>query len=111
MGMREYRDGLREAWIADADVAPTRAITYTRSSDDVSLAIDAFVGGGQFNQEEKDKLEDYQVFSGLKLEVKPEVNDTVTYDTEVYKIKRFVKLGTLWQVFGRISNHSGKPRR
>lgn len=111
MDARTLIDNAREGWVSNSALSPTRSITYTRDSDDIPVTINAFIGGGQFNQEEKDKLEDYQVFSGLKLEVKPEVNDTVAYDTEVYKVKRFVKLGTLWQVFGRISNHNGKPRR
>lgn len=111
MSIRDYRDSIRENWIANPDIAPTRTITYTRDSDDVSVVIDAFIGGGQFNQEEKDKLEDYQSFTGLNLEQKPKVNDTVSYDGEVYKVKRYNKLGTLWTVFGRISRHNGRPTK
>lgn len=111
MGFREYRDGIREDWIANTNVTPNRTITYTRSSDDVSVTINALIGGGQFNQQEKDKLEDYQVFSALKLSEKPAVNDLVSYDGETYKVQRYTKLGTLWNVFGRISRHNGKPNK
>jgi len=72
---------------------------------------EAFVGAGQFNENEKKKLEDYQAFGGLELDEKPQINDTVTYDGETYKVQRYTKLGTLWTVYGRISRHSGRPKK
>jgi len=109
MAFREYMDSLREAYVANADIAPTRTIVYTRTSDDIPTTLDCFVGGGQFNKEEKDKLEDYQVFKGLNLTQTPAVNDTVLYDGETFKVKRYTKLGTLYIVYGRISRHNGRP--
>jgi len=109
MSIREYRDGLREGWVANANIAPTRTVVYTRASDDFSTTLDCFVGGGVFNKEEKDKLEDYQSFKALNLTQTPTVNDTVLYDGETFKVKRWTKLGTLYNVYGRISRHNGKP--
>ena len=111
MNMRALMDQTREDWVENSEVSPTRSIVYTRTSDDVVAVLNSFVGGGQFNKEEIDKLEDNQSFSGLKLDQKPVVNDTVSYDGEVYKVKRYTKLGSLWTVFGRKARHNGKPSR
>ncbi len=110
MNARDLLDQTRETFV-NANTSPTRSIVYTRTSDDVAIPLNSFVGGGLFNKKEKEKLEDYQAFSGLKLDNKPQVNDTVTYDGELFKVQRYIKLGTLWTVYGRISRHSGRPRK
>ena len=109
MNARALIDKRREAWVSNPRTSPTRSVTYTRTSDDVAVVLNSFVGGGVFNDEEKKKLEDHQSFSGLKLDQKPQVNDTVTYDGEVFKVKRYTKLGSLWTVFGKKSRHNGRP--
>jgi len=111
MKVRDMIDRNRLAWM-NSDDAPTREIIYTRSDDDFEYPpLNSFVGGGQFNKDEKDKLEDHQSFSGLELPIKPKVNDTVLYDGVTYKVQRYVKLGTLYSVFGRVSRHSGRPNK
>jgi len=96
----------------DSTFAPARVVIYTRTSDDFEYQpFNCFVGNGQFNQDEKEKLEDYQSFGSLKLTQKPQVNDTVLYDGETFKVQRYTKMGKLFIVYGRISRHSGRPKK
>lgn len=111
MAARDLMDSTRSSWV-DSDSAPTREVMYTRTSDDFAYPpLNSFVGGGKFNEEEKDKLEEHQSFGGLKLTEKPQVNDTVLYDGELFKVQRYMKFGELYQVFGRKSRHSGRPSK
>lgn len=111
MSARELLDEVRSDFV-DADTSTTREIVYTRFSDDVSYPpLNSFVGGGQFNKEEKETIEDWQSFGGLKLIIKPIVDDRVEYDGETYEVTRWLKLGQLWTVFGQRKRHNGRPTK
>ena len=110
MNARELIDEKRATFV-NADTAPTRSIVYTRESDDQTLTLNSFVGGGNFNTDEKDKLEDWTAFGGLSLEQDPQVNDKVTYDGRTFKVQRYTKFGDLWTVYARKSRHSGRPTK
>lgn len=112
MNARDLMDGIRADWIADGSVSPTRQIVYTRAVDDIALPpINAFVGGGNFNQLEKDTIDSYEVFSGLNLAFEPAVNDLVTYNGKTWKVTRYTRMGSLYAVYGKISLRAGAPRR
>ena len=61
MSARDLLDKTRAKFV-DADTSPTRSITYIRSSDDLSIPLNSTVGSGQFNKDEKERLEDWQTF-------------------------------------------------
>ena len=109
MNARDLMDATRESWVSDDAISPTRSIVYKRTSDDVEVTINSFVGGGNFNKEEKDTIENYESFSALNLTQKPQINDTVTYNGDVFKVKRYAKLGSLYTVYGYMKRHNGRP--
>lgn len=113
MAARDILDKTRGNFV-DLSTAPTRSIVYTVTFTGVDIPLNAFVGAGQFNKEEREKLSDVQMFSALKLPTPPntDVNgDTITYDGVIYKVKRYTKQGQLYNVVGEISRHRGSPRR
>jgi len=112
MSARELLDKTRSKFI-DADTAPTRAIIYIKA-DGTNISLNSFVGAGQFNKEERDKLGDMQVFSGLKLSFRPNTDingDSILHDGVTYKVRRYTKLGELYNVVAEISRHRGRPKR
>lgn len=112
MDARDLMDEVRRAFV-DANTSPTRSITYTRSRDSLDIPLNSFVGGGQFNKEEKDTLDDYQSFSGLKLDEIPNTNsdgDTILYDGVTFRVKRYAKLGSLYTVYAKKTRHQGRPK-
>jgi len=110
MNARDIIDNIRNDFV-DSEDAPTRIVTYTRANDDISINLNSFIDGGMFKQEEKDTIEDFISFCGLKLQQDPQINDIVTYDNKSYKVVRYKKIGLLYQVFAKKSRHSGKPKR
>lgn len=113
MNARDLIDKTREANV-DSNSAPTRVITYIRSSDDTSIPLNSFVGGGEFTKEEKEKIGDYQFFRALKLEQVPQTGlngDKVVHDGVTYNVRRCTKLGSLRGVYGEISRHRGRPTK
>jgi len=111
MSARDLIDQTRATFV-DADTAPTRSIVYMRSRDDLAIPLNSFVGAGTFNKIEKDKIDDYQSFGGLKLEEVPVSSvdgDTVIYDGVTYRVRRVAKLGGLYTVYGEKVRHRGRP--
>ena len=110
MNVRDIIDSIRNDFI-DSEDAPTRVITYTRSSDDVSVYLNTFIGSSQFKEDENERIEDYITCNSLKLLSPPQVNDKITYDGQTYKVVRYSKIGQLYNVFGKIARHNGRPKR
>lgn len=109
MALRDLQDATREKYASGAIPSPNRLISYKRSVDSVTIEnIPCFIGGGLFNKEEKEMIENYQSFTGVKLDQKPIVGDKITYDGETYKVVRYIKFGTLWTIFGEDSRYRGK---
>jgi len=111
MAVRDLIDQVREKFV-NANTAPTRSIVYIRSRDDLEIPLNSFVGAGTFNKIEKDKIDDYQSFGGLKLEEVPVSSvsgDKVTYDGVTYQVRRVAKLGQLYTVYGEKVRHRGRP--
>lgn len=110
MDARDLIDSTRLAFQSDASTAPTRSITYKRLSDRVSSVLNSFVGVGLFNKIERETIGRFQSFGGLPLTVPPEVDDVIVYDSEVWKVVRWTKLGQLYTVFCENKSHNGKPK-
>ena len=99
MGMREYRDGLRETWLSNKELAPTRTIVYTRSSDDTSSTLESTVTGAEFNQDlADDKKVNRVTFGSLLLEEEPTRTDTILSDGKTFIVREWEKFGTLYKV-------------
>ena len=112
MSIKGLLDRTREAFVANDSLSPSRPVVYTRVSDDVVLPEQqSFIGAGQFNNEERETLENHQSFGGLKLDQKPQVNDIVLYDGISWKVKRIGKMGTLYVVYCEQRRHNGRPRK
>lgn len=110
MGMREYRDALREQWVADSQVSPTRPVSYVpKLSPSTPIPLNAFVGVGVFNKDERDAIGRFQSFGGLNLAVPPEVLDIVVESGIDWRVVRWVKLGTLYTVVCENKRHNGRP--
>jgi len=98
MSVRDLIDEVREAFVNSED-APTRAVVYIRNSDLVETSLNAFVNGIEFNQEEKDDKKVNRIsFRGLILEQEPTYLDTVTYNSKVYKVRTWDKIGNTYSV-------------
>ena len=110
MEARDLMDDIRGVWVSDSSLSPTRSVGYTRTNDDVSVTINAFVGGGNFTVKEKETIDNWEVFGGLALTVAPEVNDTVTYNGQTWKVKRHTRMGNLFAVYGYQKRHNGRPK-
>lgn len=110
MSMRDILDEARANFV-NSDDSPTRAIIYTRSSDDTQIPLEVYVGGGSFSKEEKERIEDFEVFRTLSLDVQPETGvtgDTIFYDSVVFRVRRVVKAGPFWTVVGEIARNKGR---
>ena len=99
MNIRDLHDNIRETLMEKPNMFPSREISYTRISDDVGGTLNALIGAGVFNKVEKDKIDEYQSFGNLKLEVKPKPLDDIIYDGIAWKVRRWTKLGTLYTVY------------
>jgi hypothetical protein len=109
--LRDLIDSTRESMI-DSDLMPTRQITYTRAStEEVLDEIEAYVGAGQFNKEEKETLENRQSFGGLKLSFRPNTGDLITYGGQTFTVERSDKLGALYIVYCSQVRHSSRGIR
>lgn len=98
MGLREYRDGIREAWMG-ADTAPTRTITYIRNSDAVEVTLQVFVTGEELNKDlPEDKTTNTTTFSGVKLSQEPTKLDVITFSGRTYSVREWKLIGTLYTV-------------
>lgn len=109
MNVRDLLDQTRNTFVADSSISPSRAVTYTRFSDDVVVTRNAFVGNGFFSKEEQETLGRYQSFGGLSLTTPPAPKDTVSYDGISWRVLRYTKLGTLYTVYCENKRHNGKP--
>jgi len=117
MSIKYLVDETRSEFIADSELSPSREIQYVLKSDPNNpLTRNALVGAGTFSQKEKEKVENFQSFGSLNLPQRPVVSDKVIYDGVTYKVVRYHKLGTLYVVYGEISQHnkrsstSGRPK-
>lgn len=98
MGLREYRDAIREQWVT-SDTAPTRAITYVRNSDSLSIPLNVFVSGEEFNKDLPDeKKVTATTFSGVKLSQEPTKLDTIIFLGRTYSVREWQRLGTLYTI-------------
>lgn len=98
MGMRAYRDGLREQWVA-SDVAPTRDIQYIPSSTQIAIPLTALVSGVEFNKDlTDDKKVNSTTFSGLKLLVEPTRTDIIQFGGLSFTVREWKLTGTLYSV-------------
>lgn len=109
MNARDLLDAKRLQFVKDATIAPTRAVTYQRDADLVTVSLNSFVGVGAFSKTEKDTIGRYQSFGGLPLTVIPQVNDIVTYDGITWKVIRWTKMGPIYTVICENKRHNGKP--
>lgn len=109
MSVRALIDEVRLGFVSDTSISPAREITYTPDATGTPQTLNAFVGAGQFTEEEKLVIANYQSFGGLALAAKPEVGDTVSFDGVDFKVVRHTKLGALYTVFGETKRHNGRP--
>jgi hypothetical protein len=109
--IRDLIDDIRHTWISDASMSPSRSIAYVRSSDDVENVMNVLVGVGRFNERERESIENHNSFTGLDLEVEPKVNDIVRYQGKEWRVRRYLKVGSLYTVFTEISRHNGRPNK
>lgn len=99
MGFREYRDGLREQWVANSAVCPNRSISYIPSSTQVALPLEALVSAVDFNKDlPDDKKVNATVFSGLKLTIEPTRTDIIIYNDKTFTVREWKLVGTLYSV-------------
>jgi len=111
--LRDFIDEIRDDFV-DSATAPTRAIVYHRSRDNLDIPLNSYVGAGVFSKIEKETLEDFESFGGLKLDERPKSGiegDTITYDGIVFKVRRVSKLGQLYTVIGEVSRHRGRATK
>ena len=83
-------------------MSPSRTIEYIKAGTSLG-EINCFVGGGIFNKEEKDKMENLEVFSSVILDEKPTTKDTIIYNGETYKVRRFTKTSTAYVIYTEVS--------
>lgn len=110
MSVRDTIDSTRSKFVKSKNAA-TRAIDYIRSRDDLSIPLNVYVGGGEFSKEEKETIQDFEMFRALELEEEPitGVNgDTLISGNTTYRVRRFSKLGTLYSVVGQNIKHRGR---
>lgn len=111
MNARDLMDASRKEWVGNSEMSPTRVIIYTPTLTGIPYEpLNAFIGGGNFTVEEKETLENWEVFGGLVLPEDPEVNDTVAYNGQTWKVKRWTRMGELFAVYGYQKRHTGRPR-
>lgn len=101
-------DSIMEAYVEDDSVSPSRVVVYTRKTDGIPLDIKAFVGMSNFSQEQKDKMENFQSFAGMKLGFIPHSDDTITYGGEIWGVSSPKLNGTLWGVIGEKTRKRGR---
>jgi len=109
MDMRDLIDSTRLSFVSDSTIAPTRSVTYKRVAGGADLVLNAFVGGGLFNKEERDTIGKFCAFSGLSLPTNPAVMDAVTYEGIDWRVTRFTKMGGLFTVICENKRHAGRP--
>lgn len=98
MSLRDYRDGLRETWVA-SDTAPTRSIQYIPSSTQIALPLEALVSGVDFNKDlTDDKKVNSTTFSGLKLTSEPTRTDIIQFNGLSFTVREWKLVGTLYTV-------------
>lgn len=110
MNIRDLIDETRLTIVSDPSLSSTREVVYTRMSDGVPTTLNSYVGAGEFNKEERENLSSVQSFGGLYLEERPKVNDTVSYDGELFSVTRHTKLGNLYTVYCEIKRHRGRMK-
>jgi len=99
MNVRDLLDGVRESWVSNPNIAPTRTITYTHSIDNTPLPIDCFVSGAEFNSDlADDKVVNTLSCSAVKLTIEPTIKDKITYNGKDYRVSRWDKMGNLYRV-------------
>lgn len=98
MTARDLIDKTRASFV-DSTSAPTRAIVYTRSSDDLEISLNAFVSGVEFNQDDKDgKTANRISCRTLILDEEPTKTDKITIDGTVYNVRMWDKAGNAYTV-------------
>jgi len=86
MNIVDIVDSIRQQFVSNPNISPSRSITYTRKSDLVATVLNCFVGGGDFRKEDKEYLSDKEYFSAVFLTQIPKQGDTITYGDEVWKV-------------------------
>ena len=98
MDVRDLIDKTRASFV-DSSNAPTRAIVYTRSSDDLEIPLNAFVSGVEFNQDDKDDKKANRISCRtLILEQEPTKTDKITINAIVYYVRMWDKTGNAYTV-------------
>jgi len=110
MDAKGLLDEVRLTFQSDKVIAPTRTITYTKESDRLPVAYQAFIGHGTFNKIERESIGRFQSFGGLPLPTPPKVDDVILYDSEVWKVVRWTKMGQMYTVYCENKAHNGKPQ-
>lgn len=106
MSLRDYRDGLREQWVA-SDTAPTRSIQYVPSGTQIAIPLEALVSGVDFNKDlPDDKKVNSTSFSGLKLEVEPTRTDIIQFSGLNFTVREWKIVGTLYTVLAENSKRN-----
>lgn len=106
MGLRDYRDGLREAWVT-SDTAPTRSIVYIPSATQTATPLKALVSGVDFNKDlTDDKKVNSTTFSGLKLLVEPTRTDIIQFGGLSFTVREWKLVGTLFTVLAENGKRS-----
>lgn len=98
-----YLDSLRKNFVGNSNLSPSRQIEYFQSGASLGM-INAFVGGGYFNKEEKDKIENMESFSAVVLEEKPSTKDYILYNGIHYKVVRYVKKADVYSIIAEKSS-------
>lgn len=98
MSARDLMDSYRTGF-PNRSTSPSRAIVYTRSSDDAAIPLNAFVSGVDFNQDDKDDQKANRIScSGLNLEQEPTKTDAVAYAGKTYYVRSWSEGGSPYTV-------------
>lgn len=98
----EYFDNLRRNFVSNPNLSPSREIEYFKEGLSLGKQF-CFVGGGVFNKEEKDRVENLENFCGVILYERPTTKDIIVYNDEEYKVRRWTKKGNIYTIYTEIS--------
>jgi hypothetical protein len=106
--IRDFIDDIRLQYVSDSGISPSRVIKYNHIAESESEDLNAFIGAGTFNEQERNAVSEHQSFGALALSITPVVNDTIEYDGTEFTVKRWTKMGDLYTIYAQKRRKVGR---
>jgi len=110
MGAFDLHQKSQKAFVANANLSASQAITYTHKQSELVENVRAFVEVLSYRDNDKKDRIDEAVFSNVVLAEAPKRKDYITYLGNEHIVDSFTQDGDLYELY-TTSNEAGRNRR